>query len=255
MERTLARYNKCVESSENSAVEHEVPKKDVQEVEHLKQEIADLQLKNMQILGKDLGTGLGLKELQQLEQLLNEGLLSLKGKKEQLLMEQPDLSRKRNRRSLWKMLLKPSEQSRIFHYDLSVIDLSFPSKAALTAASLSAQTTKVLPQYLHVFQVEIDMQSPILDVPLPECPSSVPHARLQNFQTILLHLFYRASVFSILEQASFFGILRRRIEKLQSFFPSNALSVSGYLECEVVLLHFDLFPVVLHHFNLCMPQH
>ncbi|KAK1359081.1 agamous-like MADS-box protein AGL15 [Heracleum sosnowskyi] len=138
MEQTLARYNKCVESSENSAVEHEVPKKDVQEVEHLKQEIADLQLKNMQILGKDLGTGLGLKELQQLEQLLNEGLLSVKGKKEQLLMEQLDLSRKRNRRSLWKMLLKPSEQSSIFHYDLSVIALSFPSKAALTAAILSS---------------------------------------------------------------------------------------------------------------------
>lgn len=33
-----------------------------------------------QILGKDL-SGLGLKELQQLEQLLNEGLLSLKDKK------------------------------------------------------------------------------------------------------------------------------------------------------------------------------
>ncbi|KAK1359088.1 hypothetical protein POM88_043562 [Heracleum sosnowskyi] len=197
--------------------------------------IADLQLKNMQILGKDLGTGLGLKELQQLEQLLNEGLLSVKGKKEQLLMEQLDLSRKRNRWSLWKMLLKPSEQSRIFHYDLSVIVLSFASKAALTAAILSSPNHQ--------------------DVPLPERPSSVPHARLQNFQTILLHLFYRASVFSILEQASFFGILRRRIEKLQSFFPSNALSVSGYLECEVVLLHFDLFPVVLLHFNLCMPQH
>ncbi|XP_074362106.1 uncharacterized protein LOC141702309 [Apium graveolens] len=91
MEHTLARFNKSVESK-NSAIEHKG--KDVLEVECLKQDIADLQLKNMQLLGKDL-TGLGLKELQELEQQLNEGLLSVKEKKEQLLMEELDLSRKK----------------------------------------------------------------------------------------------------------------------------------------------------------------
>ncbi|KAK1359248.1 hypothetical protein POM88_043722 [Heracleum sosnowskyi] len=39
--RHLRDKTNVVESSENSAVEHEVPKKDVQEVERLKQEIAD----------------------------------------------------------------------------------------------------------------------------------------------------------------------------------------------------------------------
>ncbi|KAL8117003.1 hypothetical protein AgCh_023256 [Apium graveolens] len=90
-EHTLARFNKSVESK-NSAIEHKG--KDVLEVECLKQDIADLQLKNMQLLGKDL-TGLGLKELQELEQQLNEGLLSVKEKKDKLLMEELDLSRKK----------------------------------------------------------------------------------------------------------------------------------------------------------------
>ncbi|KAL8117004.1 hypothetical protein AgCh_023257 [Apium graveolens] len=91
MEHKLARFNKSVESK-NSAIEHKG--KDVLEVEYLKQDIADLQLKNMKLLGKDL-TGLGLKELQELEQQLNEGLLSVKDKKEQLLMEELDLSWKK----------------------------------------------------------------------------------------------------------------------------------------------------------------
>ncbi|XP_074328406.1 agamous-like MADS-box protein AGL15 [Apium graveolens] len=47
-----------------------------------------------QLLRKDL-IGLGLKELQELEQQLNEGLLSIKDKKEQLLIEELDLSRKK----------------------------------------------------------------------------------------------------------------------------------------------------------------
>ncbi|XP_074362108.1 uncharacterized protein LOC141702311 [Apium graveolens] len=93
MEHKLARFNKSVESK-NSAIEHKVLGKDVLEVEYLKQDIADLQLKNMKLLGKDL-TGLGLKELQELEQQLNEGLLSVKDKKEQLLMEELDLSWKK----------------------------------------------------------------------------------------------------------------------------------------------------------------
>ncbi|XP_017241583.1 MADS-box transcription factor 23-like isoform X2 [Daucus carota subsp. sativus] len=96
MDQTLARYNKCLEASENSAVVHEVPKED-QDVDDLKEQIADLKMKNMQILGKDL-SGLGLKELQQLEQLLNEGLLSVKDKKEQLLMEQLEISRKKEQK-------------------------------------------------------------------------------------------------------------------------------------------------------------
>ncbi|KAK1386401.1 MADS-box [Heracleum sosnowskyi] len=121
MEQTLARYSKCVESSENSAiVEHEVPKKDVREVECLKQEIADLQLKNMQILGKDL-SGLGLNELQKLEQLLNEGLLSIKEKKEQLLLAQVDLLRQKEQ--------KVTMENATLHRRIMKLESFFPPNA------------------------------------------------------------------------------------------------------------------------------
>uniref|UniRef100_A0A9I9DUE6 Agamous-like MADS-box protein AGL15 n=1 Tax=Cucumis melo TaxID=3656 RepID=A0A9I9DUE6_CUCME len=52
-----------------------------------------------QLLGKDL-TGLGFKELQNLEQQLNEGLLLVKEKKEQLLMEQLEQSRVQEQRAM-----------------------------------------------------------------------------------------------------------------------------------------------------------
>ncbi|XP_074362104.1 MADS-box transcription factor 23-like [Apium graveolens] len=94
MEHKLARFNKSVESKILQSSITTFQGKDVLEVEYLKQDIADLQLKNMKLLGKDL-TGLGLKELQELEQQLNEGLLSVKDKKEQLLMEELDLSWKK----------------------------------------------------------------------------------------------------------------------------------------------------------------
>ncbi|XP_056687768.1 MADS-box transcription factor 5-like, partial [Spinacia oleracea] len=47
----------------------------------------------MRMLGKDL-SNLSLKEVQQLEKQLSESLLSVKAKKDQLLMEQPEHSRR-----------------------------------------------------------------------------------------------------------------------------------------------------------------
>ncbi|XP_038905098.1 agamous-like MADS-box protein AGL15 isoform X3 [Benincasa hispida] len=92
MKHTLARYNKCVESSETTVDVHKVEKQEHEEVDILRDEITTLQMKQLQLLGKDL-TGLGFKELQNLEQQLNEGLLLVKEKKEQLLMEQLEQSR------------------------------------------------------------------------------------------------------------------------------------------------------------------
>lgn len=66
-------------------------------MEVLKKEIANLKSKQMWFLGKDL-SGIGFKELQQLEQLLNEGLLSVKDRKEQILMEQLEQSRIKEQR-------------------------------------------------------------------------------------------------------------------------------------------------------------
>ncbi|XP_022152605.1 agamous-like MADS-box protein AGL15 isoform X4 [Momordica charantia] len=90
MKHTLSRYNRCVDSSEAAVDGRKVEKQEHEEVDILRDEITTLQMKQLQLLGKDL-TGLGFKELQNLEQQLNEGLLMVKEKK--LLMEQLEQSR------------------------------------------------------------------------------------------------------------------------------------------------------------------
>uniref|UniRef100_A0A2N9J187 Agamous-like MADS-box protein AGL15 n=1 Tax=Fagus sylvatica TaxID=28930 RepID=A0A2N9J187_FAGSY len=92
MKRTLSRYNKCLDSLETPVVEYKGEKQDSKELDVLKDEIARLNMKQLRLLGKDL-TGLGLKELHHLEQQLSEGLLSVKERKEQLLMDQLEQSR------------------------------------------------------------------------------------------------------------------------------------------------------------------
>ncbi|XP_015583989.1 agamous-like MADS-box protein AGL15 isoform X2 [Ricinus communis] len=92
MKRTLSRYNKCLDSPEPARVEYKSEKQNSKEVDVLKEEITKLQVKQLRLLGKDLA-GLSLKELQHLEQQLNEGLLCVKEKKELLLMEQLEHSR------------------------------------------------------------------------------------------------------------------------------------------------------------------
>ncbi|KAG5049289.1 hypothetical protein JHK85_010392 [Glycine max] len=77
MKRTLSRYNKCLGSTDAAVAEIKTGKEDSKMVEILREEIAELETKQLQLVGKDL-TGLGLKELQNLEQQLNEGLLSVK---------------------------------------------------------------------------------------------------------------------------------------------------------------------------------
>ncbi|KAL5760368.1 hypothetical protein ACOSP7_018883 [Xanthoceras sorbifolium] len=98
MKRTLSRYNKCLNFTETAVTEYKAEKQDTKEVDGLKDEIAKLQTKQLRLLGKDLN-GLSLKELQLLEQELNEGLLLVKEKKEQLLMEQLEQSRLQEQRA------------------------------------------------------------------------------------------------------------------------------------------------------------
>ncbi|MBA0646345.1 hypothetical protein Goklo_014318 [Gossypium klotzschianum] len=102
MKKTFSRYNKCLQgSTEMALVEHKVEKQVCKEADNLKDEVAKLQMKQLQLLGKNL-TSVSLKELEVLEQQLSEGLLSVKEKKdligilpfqEQLLMEQLEQSR------------------------------------------------------------------------------------------------------------------------------------------------------------------
>uniref|UniRef100_A0A6N2L4W9 K-box domain-containing protein n=1 Tax=Salix viminalis TaxID=40686 RepID=A0A6N2L4W9_SALVM len=74
-------------------------KRFLREVDVLKEEISKLQVKQLRLSGKDLA-GLSLKELQQLENQLNEGLLCVKEKKERLLMEQLEQSRVQEQRAM-----------------------------------------------------------------------------------------------------------------------------------------------------------
>nr|AQM52307.1 AGL15-3 [Monotropa hypopitys] len=106
MRQTLSRYNKCLDSSKSALIEkspeaalvENKPQKQ-EEVDTLKDEIAKLKAKQMQLLGKDF-TGLSMKELQHLEGRLNEGLLSVKERKEQLLMDQLEHSRVQEQRTM-----------------------------------------------------------------------------------------------------------------------------------------------------------
>nr|AQM52305.1 AGL15-1 [Monotropa hypopitys] len=108
MRQTLSRYNKCLDSSksaliekspEAALVENKPQKQDFKEVDTLKDEIAKLKEKQMQLLDKDL-TDMSMEELQHLEGRLNEGLLSVKERKEQLLMDQLEHSRVQEQRAM-----------------------------------------------------------------------------------------------------------------------------------------------------------
>ncbi|KAJ7949223.1 Agamous-like MADS-box protein AGL15 [Quillaja saponaria] len=105
MKRTISRYNKCLDSSDDTIEEYKTEakfslwKEESKELEVLKDEIAKLEMKRLRLLGKDL-PGLGLKELQHLEQELSEGLFSVKERKEKLLMEHLEQSRVQEQRAM-----------------------------------------------------------------------------------------------------------------------------------------------------------
>ncbi|XP_049350245.1 agamous-like MADS-box protein AGL15 isoform X2 [Solanum verrucosum] len=122
MKQTLSRYNRCVASTDNSAVEKKsedneqpqlqqqthVLKQEQREVDSLKDELAKLKTKQLRLLGKDLN-GMGLNELRLLEHQLNEGLLAIKERKEELLIQQLDYSRKQGGSFLTQLLLPSHE--------------------------------------------------------------------------------------------------------------------------------------------------
>ncbi|KAH1060988.1 hypothetical protein GLYMA_02G185500v4 [Glycine max] len=95
MEHTLSRYSKGAES-DSAEQPIDVPPTDVMAVEPdtnlLMEEITKLRSAYLRMMGKELD-GLSLKELQQLENQLSEGMQSVKDKKEQVLVEQLRKSR------------------------------------------------------------------------------------------------------------------------------------------------------------------
>ncbi|CAO2825233.1 unnamed protein product [Amaranthus hypochondriacus] len=99
MKRTLARYKNTKESPDAMLGNPKMEIEELKEVDNLKDEIMSLQVKQKRLLGKDL-SGLSIKELQQLENQLTVSLLSVKAKKDQLLMEQLEHSRAQEQRAL-----------------------------------------------------------------------------------------------------------------------------------------------------------
>ncbi|ERN05188.1 hypothetical protein AMTR_s00053p00228660 [Amborella trichopoda] len=98
MKKTLARYNQCSDSSESSLVECDFEMQQVKEVAVLREEIGKLQMAHMHMMGKEL-LNLSLKELQHLENMLNEGITSVKDRKEKLLLEQLEQSQLKEKRA------------------------------------------------------------------------------------------------------------------------------------------------------------
>lgn len=95
--------------------------KGVEEVKHLKKEIADLKAKTMQILGE--ASRLGYENLKQLEQVLDEGLASVKAKKDQLLKETKkklDVSQKKEQEAIVEIATLRSEEQKVAMEDATL---------------------------------------------------------------------------------------------------------------------------------------
>ncbi|XP_034694802.1 MADS-box transcription factor 23-like isoform X1 [Vitis riparia] len=105
MEHTLTRYGRGLDSElpslhRSAEVRYSmVPQESQPEVDSLKEEVAKLQKGYLRMMGKELD-GLSFKELQHLEHLLSEGILSVKDKKEQVLLEQLKKSRMHEQRAM-----------------------------------------------------------------------------------------------------------------------------------------------------------
>ncbi|KAK7278932.1 hypothetical protein RJT34_23971 [Clitoria ternatea] len=100
MEHTLSRYSKGVESDSTEQPTDEPPT-DVMEpdTDLLKDEITKLRSAYLRMTGKELD-GLSFKELQHLENQLSEGILAVKDKKEQTLVEQLRRSRLQEQKAM-----------------------------------------------------------------------------------------------------------------------------------------------------------
>ncbi|XP_022897687.1 agamous-like MADS-box protein AGL15 [Olea europaea var. sylvestris] len=121
MQTILSRYSKSMDSSQVSTPEIKSEKQESKEVDVLKEEIENLKMKHLRMLGKDL-TGIGLRDLGELEQQLNEGLISIKERKEQILMRQLAQSRLQEQRAMLENETLRKQANKIFVY----VDEKFP---------------------------------------------------------------------------------------------------------------------------------
>ncbi|KAJ8437058.1 hypothetical protein Cgig2_025905 [Carnegiea gigantea] len=99
MEQILARYHKRPRNTLEARSTVHVTENPQSDVNILKEEITTLRALCLRMQGKGL-EGLNVKELQQLEHELNEGILSVKDKKERVLLEQMEKSRLQEQKAL-----------------------------------------------------------------------------------------------------------------------------------------------------------
>ncbi|XP_041024556.1 agamous-like MADS-box protein AGL18 [Juglans microcarpa x Juglans regia] len=100
MEHILSRYSRSLEVDypEHPSREHAAEQAQ-DDMNTLKDELAKLRLGYMRMLGKELD-GLNFNELQNLEDQLSEGVLSVKDKKEEVLLEQLKKSRLQEQKAM-----------------------------------------------------------------------------------------------------------------------------------------------------------
>ncbi|KAK7392924.1 hypothetical protein VNO78_21374 [Psophocarpus tetragonolobus] len=138
MEHTLSRYNKGAES-DSTEQPIDVPPTDVMvnepDTNLLKDEITKLRSAYLRMTGKELD-GLSLKELQHLESQLSEGILAVKDKKEQLLVEQLRRSRVQEQKAmlenevLHKQLEEMQNKTKTQFLEFSSLDRTFSNNGS-----------------------------------------------------------------------------------------------------------------------------
>ncbi|XP_019451512.1 PREDICTED: MADS-box transcription factor 23 isoform X2 [Lupinus angustifolius] len=128
MEHTLSRYSRGLDLECGEQSSDEPPTMVIESDSNLlKDEITKLRSAYLRMIGKELD-GLSLKELQHLENQLNEGILAVKDKKEQVLLEQLRRSRLQEEKamleneSLRKQLLEMENSTRSQFLQLNSLD-------------------------------------------------------------------------------------------------------------------------------------
>ncbi|OMO71405.1 Transcription factor, K-box [Corchorus capsularis] len=101
MEQTLLRYNRGVaeQSMEHPSDEQNAESNHPIDVNALKEEYLKLRSEYMKLNGKEL-EGLDYKELQHIEQQLNDGISQVKKRKEQVLIDQVNFSRLQEQKAI-----------------------------------------------------------------------------------------------------------------------------------------------------------
>ncbi|XP_051151481.1 MADS-box transcription factor 23-like isoform X2 [Andrographis paniculata] len=138
-EYASSRYNQTHESPEVATVEHAADQHESSSAEiiSLKGEIGKLQLVQRQMMGKELD-GMNYNDLHALEQQLFDGIMSVKDKKEKILLDQLEKARMQEKKVVHQneTLLEKIEELRHHARANSIDNYHFVSKDPCASSSL-----------------------------------------------------------------------------------------------------------------------